>query len=811
MLIIHAIKYSTRGFLFYPEPKYCMGRAKSKQKKRGTPGKRKTSKSSQVEKMSSSTWVDNLSFRPLNRHDGISSSDGQIAEESVSISIISWNILADGYNSPKSQRNLPRQYQNIVFDKMRRGSIIRKILVSGAQKQDSNGSTSDDSPQLYPDVWALQEVDMDEILAKHLGPIGYDGVETPRMKIGCGSGGRADSCGIYYRKDRWTLLDQEVIRLDDLATLPASLNGKETGEIDSVNNNLQGLQGNFLRRNNALLVRLQNKENTDSTIVIAVTHLYWNPIYEYVKLCQIHYIMIRAKRFLKSENEPFVLCGDLNSLPGNTVHKYLTKGVVNAKVVAPWYRECDDNIAIEADGESIDGVTQKISSLNLNNGKKRPEQPPTQQVRYILDYNLNKLCRWFRILGLDVGLETEEEERLRTKEGKNKLFERCRHEHRVLITSSNKLLARKDCPAGTYLISPKSLALNLEVVFVHILLSHGVVLEPHKFLSRCVVCNGDICTVYDPDLKIKIFTDHQAPVDLKEELEVYQCNGCKQGYWWCDRPTSSATRVKSQASRLYQLCLQAGVPIRPPMEEHMFEHIDVENERRKGWDWSAKGSELLKLRLQVTEWLKDSQLTCPVENLLSAYKDETLETGESLPYTNVTSDFEGTLDYIFFGEKHFAQTDRLYVPTSYDELTGDNHIRNGHLLPSDCWPSDHLAIGAKLTLRSSTKAKAKEASNDDNNKTSEKKITHQMPIHQQAPPPPPGAMFCAPTATGAMPSAIPPQLMQLATGSAPAQGQAGDHPQRCDCGCVPNILSLFEMAELRKKARQKRQADKRSN
>ena len=29
------------------------------------------------------------------------------------------------------------------------------------------------------------------------------------------------------------------------------------------------------------------------------------------------------------------------------------------------------------------------------------------------------------------------------------------------------------------------------------------------------------------------------------------------------------------------------------------------------------------------------------------------------------------------------------------------------------------------------------------------------------------------------------------------------HPPRCACGCVPNILSMFEMAELRKQARLK--------
>jgi hypothetical protein len=48
-----------------------------------------------------------------------------------------------------------------------------------------------------------------------------------------------------------------------------------------------------------------------------------------------------------------------------------------------------------------------------------PRPPPYgQDVRYLLDYTLNRFCRWLRILGFDATLETEEEEKLRTREGK---------------------------------------------------------------------------------------------------------------------------------------------------------------------------------------------------------------------------------------------------------------------------------------------------------------------------------------------------------------------------------------------------------
>ena len=122
------------------------------------------------------------------------------------------------------------------------------------------------------------------------------------------------------------------------------------------------------------------------------------------------------------------------------------------------------------------------------------------------------------------------------------IFNRCKQENRTLVTTSTRLLLRKDCPPGAYLLDTKSLS-NLEVTLVHLLLSHGVTLQPRKFLTRCVVCNGQIQSVQDEEKIQTIFESHQAPKCLNEEIfEVFQCSDCKQGYWWCDRPTSSASR-----------------------------------------------------------------------------------------------------------------------------------------------------------------------------------------------------------------------------------------------------------------------------
>lgn len=400
-----------------------MTRRKSRKKQVTKKAERKGQCNNSPDTMASS-WVDRLRFDPI---DGCSNDHSD--SSGLCLSVISWNVLAESYCSRKSHPGLPRQYQEVVFDPNRRGSLIRKIL-QGETLRDGNSIADGEAKiqPLMPDIWALQEVDMDEILSKHLSSLGYQGIETPRMKMGCGAGGKVDSCGIYFQKERWKLLDDELVRLDDLASLAASSDGdhKEEGAISSINNNLRGLQQTFLRRNVGLVVRLQSVTCPERTIVVGNVHLFWNPLYEYVKLCQIHYFMIRAKKFLKGDDEPFLLCGDLNSLPGNSVHTYLRKGVVNARPVAPWYRcgtpEADDttdtseeNPEDDAAADGVDDVSQELANMNLthlscNGGNNLPEAAKLkeQQVHYLLDYNLNRLCRWFRILGLDAALETED-------------------------------------------------------------------------------------------------------------------------------------------------------------------------------------------------------------------------------------------------------------------------------------------------------------------------------------------------------------------------------------------------------------------
>ena len=260
-----------------------------------------------------------------------------------------------------------------------------------------------------------------------------------------------------------------------------------------------------------------------------------------------------------------------------------------------------------------------------------------------------------------------------------------RKEGRVLLTSSAKLLARKDCPPGAYLIDPRA----LEECLCHILLLHGVVLRPEKFLSRCVVCNGTIIEIDDQkdgSLRRDILRANKAPETL--DVTIFACDFCLQCCWWSDKPNSGRSRFKAAATQLFIVALRAGVPYEEPLG--FFDYVNVEKERMAGGLHEFPTFDAL-------EWLNNSKLSHPLQ-LHSSYADEVDEDVEDLPFTNVTSSFVGCLDYIFYEPQHMQLVERLDVPRSFAQIN-TSLIPEGHLIPSDVWPSDHLAIGSGFCLR----------------------------------------------------------------------------------------------------------------
>ena len=103
------------------------------------------------------------------------------------------------------------------------------------------------------------------------------------------------------------------------------------------------------------------------------------------------------------------------------MYKYLAFATVNAKAATPWYSTSAsiDRLKTEKPPSTDQELLQRaLLNLNLASHETNDCDTVLKPIQYLLDYTLNRFCRWLRILGIDSVLETEDEEKLRTKEGR---------------------------------------------------------------------------------------------------------------------------------------------------------------------------------------------------------------------------------------------------------------------------------------------------------------------------------------------------------------------------------------------------------
>ena len=253
----------------------------------------------------SKKYLRNLKFGSLNG-DG---EDGGDTGDQVSFRVVSWNSLADQYIG--YQQNDRPQVDWGVFDPSHRHRLLGKAF------------------QRFVDldidfIICLQEVDFSiarEVLVDRnsytrlLTPTGYGRGDprTPPTSHGR-SNTRPDASCIFYKSSAWSLVDQEkVVCFNDLA-------GKDPESAFSKS---------FLTGNFGIIALFEHRLVPSHKVMVCNSHLFWDPKYEYVKLCQMHYLCLKIEKRLKklgSANIPVLIAGDFNSKPGGLVHSYLSKG-----------------------------------------------------------------------------------------------------------------------------------------------------------------------------------------------------------------------------------------------------------------------------------------------------------------------------------------------------------------------------------------------------------------------------------------------------------------------------------------------------
>eukprot|EP01119_Soliformovum_irregulare_P020223 TRINITY_DN6515_c0_g1_i3.p1 TRINITY_DN6515_c0_g1~~TRINITY_DN6515_c0_g1_i3.p1 ORF type:complete len:289 (-),score=63.57 TRINITY_DN6515_c0_g1_i3:44-910(-) len=180
------------------------------------------------------------------------------------ISVLSWNILNEDSAVPKYFPWTDRECLKFAF------RAPKQIVEMTAQS---------------PDFICLQEIDQFRTyfsvqLSKH----GYEGYFKQR------TGSKTDGCAIFYNRDKYFLTTSVDIEYNDLA------NGRKAFTTENI-----------------AQIGIFGSPTSDDLIVVANTHLWWNPKTPEIREAQLIHLLGQISQLDVPPLTPVIVCGDFNS------------------------------------------------------------------------------------------------------------------------------------------------------------------------------------------------------------------------------------------------------------------------------------------------------------------------------------------------------------------------------------------------------------------------------------------------------------------------------------------------------------------
>ena len=201
------------------------------------------------------------------------------------------------------------------------------------------------------DVICLQEVDhFADFYQACLTNLGYRSLYMQRPE-------RKDGCVIAYKTEFLALTSVDRVNMND-AIVADSLYEYQK----------------YQKNNVALSVKLEHIPS-GKKFIVCTCHIHWNPCLPEVKSSQVLYLLQRLNAFCDNEDIPVVLTGDFNTLPEDAIYE---------AIIGP------NNMTV---------LQQRLHQLKYGGDLYGPK------TRFLCDASLNKLCKWLRVLGVNVALD----------------------------------------------------------------------------------------------------------------------------------------------------------------------------------------------------------------------------------------------------------------------------------------------------------------------------------------------------------------------------------------------------------------------
>lgn len=201
-----------------------------------------------------------------------------------------------------------------------------------------------------PDIMCLQEVESKqyrEFFEPELGKLGYSGVFRPKSRAKTmDEWSSVDGCATFYKRDKYKVVEEVLIEYQSLALQRhAKMKGDHSGleRLMTKDNIALALvlqltmappisvakpPANKMRGGRPTIVKMAPR------ILVANTHIHWDPSLKDVKLMQTQLLMeelMTISHRYKESPLPIIVGGDFNSMPDSGVYELLEKGNVTGK------------------------------------------------------------------------------------------------------------------------------------------------------------------------------------------------------------------------------------------------------------------------------------------------------------------------------------------------------------------------------------------------------------------------------------------------------------------------------------------------
>jgi uncharacterized protein with PIN domain len=167
--------------------------------------------------------------------------------------------------------------------------------------------------------------------------------------------------------------------------------------------------------------------------------------------------------------------------------------------------------ALRADGGEVTTAHRPAHGQTIEvDAPRRPQRPPFDRTRFLLDVHLGTLARRLRLLGVDTAYDNDRDD--------DALVVQANDEQRVLLTRDRGLLRRRGLVAGAHVHHT-----DPDRQLDEVLERFDPPLAPY---TRCLACNGLVEAATKEQVRDELRTGTRTTYDT-----FTRCRACGRVYW----------------------------------------------------------------------------------------------------------------------------------------------------------------------------------------------------------------------------------------------------------------------------------------